>query len=134
MKWEQLVKLGLELPEVTLEQWYGTPSLKVRKKGFVRLRPEGHSVVFLLHSLEEQEFLCESRPELYYITDHYKGWPSVLARLSELGVAEAKERLEVAWRSKAPPALIRTREQGGLAAAAKRDARASSTNKDRKKR
>jgi hypothetical protein len=116
MKWEQLVTLGLQLPEVTLEPWYGTPSLKVRKKGFVRLRPEGHSVVFLLQSLEEQEFLCESQPELYYITDHYKGWPSVLARLSKLRVGEAKERLEVAWRSKAPNALVRAREQSGAGA------------------
>ncbi len=37
MTWNDLVALGLELPEVELGTWYGTPALKVRKKGFVRL-------------------------------------------------------------------------------------------------
>lgn len=34
MKWEQIAKLASELPEVTESTWFGTPSLKVRGKGF----------------------------------------------------------------------------------------------------
>jgi hypothetical protein len=30
--------------------------------------------------LHEQEFLIEAQPEIYYITDHYRGWPAVLAQ------------------------------------------------------
>jgi hypothetical protein len=60
MKWERVGKLGRELPEVEERIWYRTPSLKVRGKGFVRLKEDGASVVFMLPSVEEQEFLIET--------------------------------------------------------------------------
>src|SRR5262249_14688917 len=77
--WEQLCKLARELPEVTVDVWYNTPALKVRGKGFVRLKEDGASVVFMTESVDEQEFLIEAQPDLYFITDHYRGWPAVLA-------------------------------------------------------
>lgn len=107
MTWKQLCRLGGALPEVTEDFWYGTPALKVRGKGFARLKENGKDVVFLLDSVEEQEALIDARPELYYITDHYKGWPSVLARLAKLRAPEARVRLERAWRGKAPSKLVR---------------------------
>ena len=51
--------------------------------------------------------MIESQPAVYYITDHYKGWPAVLARLVKLRVGEARVRLERAWRLKAPKVLVR---------------------------
>ena len=109
MNWKQLCKLGRELPEVREGTWYGTPSLHVRGKSFLRLKEDGASVVFLLDSVDEQEFLISSKPEVYFITDHYRGWPSVLARLSKLRAAEARVRLAVGWRLKAPRALLEKR-------------------------
>jgi hypothetical protein len=106
MKWSQLTKLAKELPEVEEDLWYGTPALKVRGKGFARLRDA--DVVFVLEDVEEQEVLCENQPAIYYITDHYKGYAAVLARLSKLTVKEARLRLERAWRVKAPKSLLRS--------------------------
>ena len=48
-------------------------------------------------------------PAVYYITDHYRGYPAVLARLAKLKVGEARERLEQGWRLKAPKKLVRDR-------------------------
>ena len=107
MRWEQLSVLGRQFPEVIEDIWYGTPALKVRGKGFVRLKEDGKSVVFMLENVEEQEFLIEAQPDLYYITDHYRGWPTVVARLSRLRVPECRLRLERAWRCKAPRALVK---------------------------
>ena len=107
MKWEQLSKMGRELPEVVEDIWFRTPALKVRGKSFVRLKEDGKSVVFLLESVEEQEILIEAQKDIYFITDHYKGWPAVLARLAKLRPAECRYRLEQAWRLKAPKKLIR---------------------------
>jgi hypothetical protein len=109
MTWEQLVKLGCELPEVAEGIWFRTPALKVRGKSFVRLKEDGKSVVFLLESVDEQEFLTRAQPELYFITDHYIGYPAVLARLSKLRVAECRRRLEQGWRLKAPKSLVKQR-------------------------
>jgi hypothetical protein len=106
MTWEQLCKLALGLPGVAIEPWYGTPALKVGGKGFVRLKEDGTSVVFILDSVDTQEALIAARPAIYFITDHYRGWPSVLARLSRLPRGEAMERLEHAWRRKASKAIL----------------------------
>ncbi len=107
MTWEQLVKLGLQLPEVEEGIWYRTPALKVRGKSFCRLKEDGQTVVFLLESVEEQEFLCRTQPELYFITDHYRGYPAVLARMTKLRVPECRRRLQFGWRLKAPRALLK---------------------------
>jgi hypothetical protein len=106
--WKQLCKLAQALPEVREDHWYGTPALKVRQKGFVRLKENARDVVFILDSVEEQEALIDAQPDLYFMTDHYRGWPAVLARLAPLTVPEARVRLERAWRKKAPPALVRS--------------------------
>ncbi|MFP2923824.1 MmcQ/YjbR family DNA-binding protein [Pyxidicoccus sp. 3LG] len=106
MTWAQLCKLGLELPEVAEDVWFRTPALKVRGKAFVRLKEDGASVVFLLESVDEQEFLITARSDVYFITDHYRGYPAVLARLSALRVPECRSRLKSSWRLKAPRKLV----------------------------
>lgn len=111
MTWKQLCAQGLKLPEVEEGIWYRTPALKVRGKGFVRLKEDGETVVFMLESVEEQEALIRTQPELYFITDHYRGYAMVLARLRELGAADCRTRLEHAWRQKAPMSLVKQREE-----------------------
>lgn len=134
MKWERLTELGRELPEVEEDTWYGTPALKVRGKGFVRLKEDGQSVVFILENVDEQEFLIEAQPDIYYITDHYRGWPAVLARLARLRVPEARMRLERGWRLKAPRALVAQLDGGatpGPVAARRRRARSGGGSRRR---
>ena len=121
MRWLDLVKLGRALPEVTVDTWYGTPALKVRGKGFVRLKEDGQDVVFVTDGVDEQEALIAAMPDVFHITDHYRGWPAVLARLAALTPQEARARLEVAWRRKAPAALVRSsREEKPRRAAGRR--------------
>ena len=106
MRWTKLCDLARELPEVTIERWWGTPGFKVSGKGFARLKEDAISVMFGVEAVEEQQMLIETRPHIYFITDHYKGYPAVLARLATLTVGEARDRLERAWRLTAKPALV----------------------------
>jgi hypothetical protein len=110
--WQQLCDLGRELPEVAEGMWFRTPSLEVRGKSFLRLKEDGASVVFRTESVDEQQFLIKSRPRIYFITPHYSGYPAVLARLKTLTKAEARLRLEVAWRARAPRTLVRQMDAG----------------------
>jgi hypothetical protein len=107
VKWADLCKLGRELPEVEESTSYGTPALKVRGKLLTRLKEDGKDVVFFTENLDEQQALCETQPALFHITDHYKGYPAVLARLAKLRVGEARMRLERAWRKNAPKKLLK---------------------------
>jgi hypothetical protein len=93
-----------KLPGVTEGPWYGTPALKVGGKGFMRVREP--DVIVLLVSLDQKEVLMEAAPKIYFETDHYKGWPAVLVRLSKISDKELAARLTDAWRTKAPARLI----------------------------
>ena len=111
MNWTKLCELGCELPEVTIDEWYGTPALKVRGKGFVRLKEDAKSVVFFVDTLDDKEALLATKPDVYFTTDHYNGHASVLARLAQLRVDEARHRLTAAWRKAAPPKLVKALAQ-----------------------
>ncbi len=107
MKWPDIVALALELPEVEESTSYGRPALKVRGKFFAGWNTKEDALVLKLGGLEEQELLIEAAPKLYYITDHYKGWPYVLARTARLSAKECRARLTRAWRLTAPKTLLK---------------------------
>ena len=69
-----------KLPGANEEKSYGTPGFKVKKKLFARLHQKEDAVVVLLNSVDEQRELISKDPAIYYITDHYKGYPAVLVR------------------------------------------------------
>jgi hypothetical protein len=87
-----------------------------------------------LVSVEEQEFLTEARGDVYYITEHYRGYKAVLARLSRLNVSECRERLETAWRAVAPAALLKRLDGGQRADELSNKAGAKRTARPKKRR
>ena len=102
---EKLKAAARDLPEVEESTWYDTPALKVRGKGFSRVREPG--IVVLMCSLEDKELLFAAAPEIYFETDHYKGWPAMLVRIDRIAPEELRHRLAIAWRLKAPKALVK---------------------------
>jgi hypothetical protein len=93
-----------KLPEIEEGTSYGTPGMKVRGKVLMRVK-DADTLVFRC-AIDEKEMLMESAPEVYFETDHYKGWPVVLVRLSKASDAELKTCLERAWRLQAPAKLL----------------------------
>ncbi|MBZ7920811.1 MmcQ/YjbR family DNA-binding protein [Ensifer adhaerens] len=91
------------LPEVSIGTSYGAPALLVKDKSFARMK-DGETLVVMC-SLEEKEMLLELDPQLYFETDHYKGWPAMLVRLSTIDDRSLTGRLVAAWRQKAPKRL-----------------------------
>jgi hypothetical protein len=93
-----------KLPAIEEATSYGTPSLKVKGKFLLRVREP--DILVLMCSLEEKEFLMQNAPKIYFETDHYKGWPAVLIRLSKIKDDELAHRITVAWRRQAPKKLL----------------------------
>ncbi|AUX75573.1 MmcQ/YjbR family DNA-binding protein [Sinorhizobium fredii] len=91
------------LPEMTVGTSYGTPALLVKGKSFLRMKDAETLVVMC--ALEEKEMLMELDPSLFFETDHYKGWPAMLVRLSVIDDDVLTQRLIAAWREKAPKRL-----------------------------
>jgi len=93
------------LPGVEEGISYGTPALKVRGRLMCRIKDAG--TVVLRCPLEEKEVLMAAAPDLYYETDHYRGWPSLLLRLGAVSDEELAHRLALVWRREAPKKLVR---------------------------
>ncbi len=105
MKWDEFAAIACELPEVEVATSYGRPAVKVRGKFIAGYNTQEKAFVLRLASVDEQDFLIEMAPQIYYITDHYKNYPAVLARPGKMTKKEARGRLERAWRNQAPKTL-----------------------------
>ncbi|MET2830264.1 MmcQ/YjbR family DNA-binding protein [Mesorhizobium shangrilense] len=96
------------LPEIIEGTSYGTPALKVGKKLLARVKDA--DTIVLMCPLDEKEMLLEAAPAIYFETDHYKGWPAILVRLSEISPGELRHRLERCWRRQASKKQVKAWE------------------------
>jgi hypothetical protein len=111
--WADVVAIASSLPEVTESTWYRTPALKVRGKGFARLRTEADDLLVLMCPLAEKEALLASGDPAFSTTPHYDGYGSVLVDLDRIDRERLAELVEDAWREKAPERLRRQRDGSG---------------------
>jgi hypothetical protein len=102
--WATVLEVARRLPEVEEGTSYGTPALRVGGRFFARLREDGETLVVKMNIFERQ-YLMDADPEVFFITDHYRDYPSVLVRLPLVQPAQLAERLEDAWRIAAPKRL-----------------------------
>lgn len=97
MTFDDVRAVALRWPEVEDGTSYGTPALKVRKKMLVRLKEDGDSLVMPGVPQDERDMLIESRPKVFYLTDHYRDYPMVLIRLSKASRAIVEPLLRRQW-------------------------------------
>jgi hypothetical protein len=102
-----------KLPEVDEGLSFGTPGLKVRGKFLMRAK-DSDTLVFRC-AIEEKEMLIAAAPDIYFETDHYKGYPAVLVQLSQVSDAELRQCLERAWRLQAPAKLVAQHDGAAVA-------------------
>ncbi len=121
-----------KLPEVEEGVSYRTPAMKLRGKFLMRVK-DPDTLVFRC-TIEEKAMLMAAAPDIYFETDHYKGWPTILVRLSRASDAELRHCLERAWRLQAPAKLIAQREDPTGAGKPRRRRARISSHRQRYKR
>jgi hypothetical protein len=107
---DDIRNFALPWPEVEDGTSYGTPTLKVRKKLLARLREDGDSLVIPGVPFEERDMLVESQPKVFYFTEHYKGYPIVLIRLSKAKRTTVEPLLRRQWRALASKKAVKSTE------------------------
>ncbi len=103
-------RLLLALPGVEEGPCYGTPGFRVRGKFLARLREDGETLVVKCGD-DERDFRMQADPATFFITDHYRGYPTVLVRLATVRAPDLRDLLEHAWRRSAPKRLVAPYEQ-----------------------
>ena len=56
-----------------------------------RVHDKEEAVALRVGTIEMRDVMLEAEPRLFYITDHYKPWPMLLARLKVLDKTVLKE-------------------------------------------
>ena len=107
MTFENVRTIVLAWPEVEDGTSYGTPALKVRKKLLARLREDNDTLVMFGVSRDERDMLIEAEPKVFYFTDHYRDYPTVLIRLSKTGRGAVEPLLRRRWRALATKAAVK---------------------------
>jgi hypothetical protein len=94
-------KIGLGLPGVEESTAYGSLALKVGGKLLacipINKSAEPGSLMVRIDFASRAELLAES-PDVYYVTDHYENYPSVLVRLARIHPDALRDLLGMAWR------------------------------------
>lgn len=112
LTFEDVHALAAALPAVEPGTSYGTPALVVKGKAFVRLREDGETLVLKV-PFAVRDHLLATVPDTCFTTDHYRGYPTVLARLAQADAAMLAPLLEEAWRQVAPKTLVRAHDERG---------------------
>jgi hypothetical protein len=101
LSFEDVRDIALSMPEVTETTSWGMPTFKAGKTTFAvepyPRRDVEPSSLGVPMSFEERARRLESRPDVYYLTDHWTKYPGVLLRLSNVTRAELREILSAAW-------------------------------------
>lgn len=105
----QFKEIALGFPGSVEGSSYGSPAILVVKKFFTRLRREDNSLVLFVGSIDERDMLIGAEPRLFHITEHYRNYPTVLARLDRLDADTLKTMLERRWKKICPKKLQKAR-------------------------
>jgi hypothetical protein len=97
-------KLLLALPGVEEGPCYGTAGWRVKGRFLARIKEDGETLVVKCGD-DERDFRMQANPEVFFITDHYRGWPTVLVRLNKVKLSDLREVLQQAWLLNAPARL-----------------------------
>ena len=90
-------------------------SFKAYGKFFTRFRDEDASLVLQGVGHDEREMLIEADPETFHLTDHYRSFPVVLARVERLDAATLRQFLDRKWRRTAPRKAVKAWDQQAAA-------------------
>ena len=100
-------EIALALPDVEESTIHGAPSLKVRGKLLacpaIHRSAEPDTIAVRIDRAERAK-LVEVEPDIYYVTDHYENYPTVLVRLPRINRTALKKLLEMAWHFVSPKA------------------------------
>ena len=93
-------KLAREIGDVEESTIHGAPSLKARGKLLtcipIHKSAEPGSLAVRI-DFDHRAELIAAAPDVYYLTDHYLDYPTVLVRMSRIRPDALKDLLRMAW-------------------------------------
>jgi hypothetical protein len=87
-------KIALSLPGAEERLWFRHPCVFIHDRFLTRVNEKEDAMVLHVGSMEMREMMLEAESKLFFVTDHYRNFPFVLARLKALSKSALKQMLE----------------------------------------
>jgi hypothetical protein len=87
----QAWKIALAFPGTEEVLWFNKPAVFLRGQFLTKVHDKEEAMTFRVSSMEMRDMMLQAEPKLFYITDHYRNFPFILARLSALTPTLLKE-------------------------------------------
>jgi hypothetical protein len=84
-------KIMLAMTGASEAPYFGKPAVFYAESFVGRVHDKEDAVALRVGTIEMRDVMLEAEPRLFYITDHYKPWPMLLARLKVLDRTTLKE-------------------------------------------
>lgn len=118
--WDDVQRIALALPEAEERIARSGRQWRVREKLFVWERPlrpqeiaalgddapDGPILGARVEHLGAKEALLADDAGVFFTTPHFEGYPAILVRLDEIGVADLEEVIAEGWLARAPKRLV----------------------------
>jgi hypothetical protein len=113
---DMVQEIALAFPGVEEGMLHRAPTLKVAGRlltcPVLHKSAEPNSLMVRI-SFEERAKLLAADPSLYYVTDHYMDYPSVLVRLPEMDRQSLRDLLRTSWQFVTSDAKMSRRKPRG---------------------
>src|ERR1700760_3233526 len=86
----QARKIMLGIKDTFEQPYFGKPAVFHGEAFVGRVHDKEEAVALRVGSIEMRDVMLEAEPKVFYITDHYRPWPMLLARLSALDAKSLK--------------------------------------------
>ena len=84
-------KIMLAMKGASEAPYFGKPAIFYAENFVGRVHDKEEAVALRVGTIEMRDVMLEAEPRLFYITDHYKPWPMLLARLKVLDKTTLKD-------------------------------------------
>jgi len=86
-------KIALSIPGTEEVLWFRKPAVFLHGQFLTKVHDKEDAMTLRVSSMEMRDMMLEAEPRLFYITDHYRNFPFILARLTALTPKLLKEIL-----------------------------------------
>jgi hypothetical protein len=77
-------KIALSIPGTEEVLWFKKPAVFLHGQFLTKVHDKEDAMTLRVSSMEMRDMMLEAEPKLFYITDHYRNYPFILARLTTL--------------------------------------------------
>lgn len=107
MTFDEVREMILSFPNVEEHTVFGGPTFRIGKRFLVSIaKIDPNTLCVKVPDRLEREYLLSTKPDVYYLTDHYANFECLLVRMPLVDPQELRDLVEQAWLKFAPKRLV----------------------------